>query len=160
MRSLAPTKLTELGFNPCKLLELYWLCCIFSDYDREWFTEPRRGFRFERLILPEWFPLPFGFRTEQEQPMLFKGRRILPCEVWTKHDLERQIQQEMRYCGGQQQVGLKGTVRLNPRRDAQRMVAETLADWAIVLAADHPIHRFVKKGRPITTTESGLTSVE
>jgi hypothetical protein len=33
MRDVAARTLAELGFPKCTLFELYWLCCVFSDYE-------------------------------------------------------------------------------------------------------------------------------
>jgi hypothetical protein len=159
MRLLARTTLTELGFSPCNMFELYWLCCIYSDYDTEYVAKRHKDFRFERLVLPEWFPLPFGFHHEALHLVDFKGKRILPCEVWTEDDLKWQIRQRMQVYPPHF-VGREGTVPVDRRGLAEKGVAEYLADWAIVIAADHLIHKFVKRGRPTKPIADGWILAE
>ncbi len=160
MRSAAQEALTGLGFQTCTIFELYWLCCVFSDHDDLYTKEGKKEFRFGKLILPEWFPLPFGFRDEALLRLDFRGKRILPCDVWTEADLEWHTQQAMKLYPSAEVTREGGIVRLDQRGPAERAVAGTLADWAIVLPANHPIHRFVKRGRPTTVGEGGITEAD
>jgi len=50
MISIAKKALAEMDFTTCLLLEVYWLCCVFADY------ETAQVFKFDKLILPDWFP--------------------------------------------------------------------------------------------------------
>jgi len=78
IREVAQKALSGLDFPPCTLFEVYWLCCIFTDYDT------KGGFKFDKLILPDWFPLSFGFKAEYLSQ--FKGKRIYPPKVWNETD--------------------------------------------------------------------------
>lgn len=140
MRSVAQKALAELGFPPCTFFELYWLCCVFCDY------ETKGGFTFEKLVLPDWFPLPFGFAVRS---LDFKGRRIYPPRVWAEANVQFWRERDP-------------VVRFLPpeMRDEHLEALYPDKDWCILLPKDHPVQQFVKKGRPITTMPSGETLLE
>jgi hypothetical protein len=76
MRDIAGKTLAELGFPKCTLFELYWLCCVFSDYaEYSYYADlpQRSGFKFEKLVLPNWFPFPFVLQTEATKRETKKG---------------------------------------------------------------------------------------
>lgn len=140
MREVAQKTLSELDFSPCTLFELYWLCCIFTDY------EIKRGFKFDKLILPDWFPLPFGFKVGYLYQ--FKGKRIYPPEVWNETDRLFWFQRDQ-------------MAQITPKeRRAEYFQDYPNRDFILILSTNHPIHAFVKKGRPITTGLNGRTLLD
>jgi len=137
MRNVAKKALTELGFPSCTVFELYWLCCVFANY------ETMRGFKFDKLILPDWFPFPFGF--EQEMNLDFKGKRIIPPEIWNEaYKKFRFTRDPLLRC-------------LPPKNKEARFQNYPNDDFILVLPADHTARKYVKRGRPITTQANGVT---
>ena len=138
MRNIAKKALTELGFPSCTVFELYWLCCVFADY------ETIRGFKFENLILPDWFPLPIGI--DDVMGLDFKGKRIIPPEIWYETDKKFWFDRDpILRC-------------LSPKDKAARFQNYPEdKDFILVLPADHPVRKFVDMGRPITTQANGET---
>ena len=135
MRAAASKTLNELNFNQCTLFELYWLCCVFSDYDTLY------GFKFEKLILPDWFPLPFGFEDEEyidKKSLNLNGGRICPPQVLNEA--------EVKFWRGN-----------NPLARATGWPVESIPhkDWVIVLSPDHPVRQHVKHGRPCKSLPNG-----
>lgn len=135
MRSAAKKALKELQFPECTLLEVYWLCCVFSDYDTE------TGFKFEELKLPDWFPLPFGFKKEEQlnkQVLDLKGGRIKPPIIWDEADVNFwQMSDPIFQITG----------------DIPDYILNT--DFIVLLPPDHPVHAYVSKGRPRKTSPDG-----
>lgn len=124
--------MTELGFPECTLFELYWLCCIFADYEAD------RCFKFDKLVLPDWFPFPFGFRMDGS--LDFEGKRIYPPEVWDEADVMFwQENNQLTRITGKPFEGIADK------------------DEVIVLSSDHPVRKFIKQGRPVKVDERGQT---
>ena len=141
MSDIAKTELSLLRFPDSVQLELYWLCCAFTDY---W---TNRGFMFEKLVLPDWFPSPFG-RYNIEQ---LRGKRVSPPAIWSEADRKFLFSKDT-------------LVRLAAVAMPEKM-AELYEDWpdrafTLVLPGDHPIHRCIKSGPPIRTLKSGETILE
>jgi len=138
MRSAAAQALAELGFQPCTIFQLYWLCCVFSDYQTG-----SGSFMFEKLVVPNWFPLPFGFEYES---WLENGTRIYPPNVWTEADVKFWRNRDP-------------LVRYMPRERVSKYLAENYPnrDFVILLPPDHPVRQFVKRGRPGKTKTDGET---
>jgi hypothetical protein len=114
MEHLAAEELKTLCFPPCPLFELYWLCCVFTNYGT-----PEGGLHFDRIVVPDWFPLPFGLRCEKDTSL--RGMRIYPPQVWGLADVK--------YWG----------VKVGPLFPDP--------ETCVVLSQDHPIRAFVR-GRP------------
>jgi hypothetical protein len=157
LRSVAGKSLAEMDFPPCTVLELYWLTCVFADY------KTKDGlFEFERLVLPEWFPLPFGFRDDSH--LEFRGKRIYPPEVWDKADVKFWFERDplARILSHSVVVGTTGIHhrRMSPARKEEYLKNYPDNDSILVLPRDHPVRKLVKKGRPITTNVSGETYVD
>lgn len=81
MKLAANKELEALGFAPCPIFQLYWLCCVFSDYGKL-----RKGYYFNKITVPDWFPLPFGLMREQHTSL--RGERIYPPYAWSKADMD------------------------------------------------------------------------
>ena len=139
MREVAKNTLLGLAFPPCTVLELYWLCCVFVDY------KAKVGFRFDNLIPPDWFPFPFGFNHEESY--LFEGCRIYPPEVWDEAD--RVFWFERQPVLPTSQKEWEDDFNRFPNRE-----------FVMLLAPDHPVRKFIKKGRPIKATATGETILE
>jgi len=140
IREVAQKALSGLDFPPCTLFEVYWLCCIFTDYDT------KGGFKFDKLILPDWFPLSFGFKAEYLSQ--FKGKRIYPPKVWNETDRLFWFQRDQ-------------MAQITPKeKRAEYFQDYPNRDFILILSASHPIHAFVKKGRPITTELNGRTLLD
>lgn len=146
MRNTAKKNLAELGFPSCRLLELYWLCCVFADY------ETKGGFKFDKLVLPAWFPLPFGFNHHEKyldkRFLDLKGGRIKPPIVWDEADRMFWFMRDPLA-----QI-------LPPERRAEYFKDYPNKDFILVLPSDHPIHKLVKRGRPTTTKANGETILD
>ncbi len=139
LKSAAKKALTNLGFPPCALFELYWLCCVYATY------ETAIGFKFDKLVLPTWFPFPFGFKEDDH--LDFKGKRIYPPEVWDEAD---------RLFWFKRQPLLPKS-----RKEWERRFAEFPdTDYVMLLPPDHSVRKLFKRGRPIKTTAVGETLVE
>ncbi|MFC1935261.1 hypothetical protein ACFLX9_00620 [Chloroflexota bacterium] len=139
MREVAQKHLSDLGFLPCTIFELYWLCCVFVDY------QSTGGFKFDKLTPPDWFPFPFGFKHEEFR--CFKGHRIYPPEVWDEAD--RVFWFNRRPVMPSSQKEWDNDFREFPNRE-----------FVILLAPDHPVRKCFKTGRPTTKTPIGETFLE
>jgi hypothetical protein len=184
MRELASRTLADLGFPGCTVFELYWLCCVFSDYEECVGNYDSWGFKFEKIILPDWFPLPFGFKAE---PTLnFGGKRIYPPEVWDEADLRfwmdplrnpltralmtpvasscKPLSYTRRLKTGRRKRGQKSQEYVLSPVYATETVKFSPEDYydkdfIIVLSRDHPIHQ-LSKGRPTKIRPDGITYLE
>ena len=142
MRNIAKETLTKLDFPACALFELYWLCCVFCDY------ETKGGFKFDKLLLPDGFPLPFGFKYEEYVDTKFLRERIKPPEVWDEADRKFKFDRSpiRQFCP--------------PDKRDEELHNYPESDFIIVLPSDHATHKLVKMGRPTTTTPSGETLLD
>lgn len=140
LRDAAKNALTKLRFPPCTIFEIYWLCCMFSDYETE------KGFYFEKLTLPDWFPFSHGFKHYDWLDL--RGKRIYPPEIWNeaKVQLKRERNTFAHYLR-------------EPERShfLEEMVPDR--DFVIVLPPDHPIRQIFRSGRPIKTKQNGETEL-
>lgn len=164
MRSLASKVLAELGFPPCAILELYWLCCVLTDYR---IVGSETSFRFGRLVLPDWFPFPFGFKNEEGFD--FRGKRIYPPEVWSDDDRIFWAKRDpIIQAINARVVGRRGVYPSGNRRftgiakQGDYFIPNGFpdTDWIIVLPSDHPLHHLVSKGRPSKPSRDGITFVK
>jgi len=142
MRHIANQSLKKMGFPACTLFELYWLTCVFSDYDIHY--KNGGGFKFDLLLPPPWFPFPFGF--EEDEHLVFKGKRIYPPEVWSEADVKfhRKIAVTMRAKEPDRTQYLKRNV---PNREE-----------VLVLPSSHPVRRYMR-GRPVKPSVDGETLI-
>ncbi len=141
MSDIAKTELVALRFPDGVLLELYWLCCVVTDYMTD------RGFMFEKLVLPDWFPSPFG-RYSIER---LRGRRVSPPTIWSEADRKFLFSRDT-------------LVRLAAVALPEKL-EELYEDWpdrdfTLVLPDDHPIRRCIKSGQPTGTLKGGETLLE
>lgn len=139
MKNIANKTLTELGFPLCLIFELYWLCCVFADY------ETTHGFKFEKLIFPDWFPFPFGFKLDAS--LDFKGKRIIPPEIWSESDKKFEFNRAPVF------RHLPSKVR------AARFQNYPNDEFILVVPADHPVREYIGKGRPDKTQANGETMI-
>jgi hypothetical protein len=139
MRIVAKKFLTELGFPACTLFELYWLCCVLTDYDEG------GGLKFNKLVLPDWFPFPFGFRYEKSIPKEFldlKGR-IPPPRVLSEVEAKFwQANTTMARITGKPSDKLPNS------------------EFIMVLPDSHPVRKQVRIGRPIKNKADGKAVLE
>jgi hypothetical protein len=125
MRGIARKALNELDFPRCSMFELYWLCCVFCNYyDIE-------RFYFDKIIVPEWFSLPFGFMFEEFTSL--RGQRIFPPYVWTESELKLWPKDARRYL-------------IDPQIDHEE---------GIFLPSSHSVRKYLNRGRP---TKKGSSS--
>jgi hypothetical protein len=164
MRSLASKVLAELGFPPCTILELYWLCCVLTDYR---IAGSETSFRFGRLVLPDWFPFPFGFKNEEGFD--FRGKRIYPPEVWSDDDrifwakrdqIIQVINTPVAGCRGVYPSGNRRLSEIGKQGDYFIPNDFPDTDWVIVLSSAHPVHTLVSNGRPSKLSQDGTTFVK
>jgi ribosomal protein S14 len=131
MREVAKQFLaTRLDFPECTAFELYWLCCVFADYDS------KSDFRFDSLVLPGWFPLPFGFRREEDLAIDLKVERIKPPTVWNEADRMFWFIREPL------------TQICPPEKRLELFKKFPEHDFVVVLPSNHPMRDFVSYGRP------------
>lgn len=140
MMNIAKKALTEMKFPSCTLLEVYWLCCVFADY------QTVGGFKFDKLVLPDWFPSPF--RRDAAGTLDFKGKRIYPPVVWDEADRKFWFERD--------------PVIYNLPPEKSREMYENYPyyperDFILVLTADHAVRKYIKRGRPITTRADSET---
>ena len=145
MRSVAQEALARLEFPPCTQIELYWLCCVFTDY---W---TQGGFIFEKLVLPDWFPLPFGFVDEEyiDKKLLDLKGRIRPPFVWDENDRIFWFEREP----------LSRLLRPELREKHFKTYPEN-RDFVLLLPDKHPVRKYFRRGRPNKTKANGETMLE
>lgn len=143
MISIARKALTEMNFTSCTILEIYWLCCVFADY------KTADGFKFDKLVLPDWFPSRYkdahGFTLD------FKGKRIYPPDVWNETDRKFWFERNpvTSYLTQEERAESYENYPYYPDRNC-----------ILLLPADHPVRKYIKTGRPITTKADGETILE
>jgi hypothetical protein len=93
--------------------------------------------------LPDLFPLPFGFQLDDF--LFLKGKRIYPPAIWSKADLKWKIRTNQL------------VLFARSYEHTKKYILDYMADWAMVLPLDHPIHKFVNKGRPLKKKPDGST---
>ncbi len=130
-------ELAKLCFPDNLCLELYWICCITSDY---YFDYPKT---FKEIRIPTWLPPLFGSHSQIEP-----GVRIYPPPIF--HDRhERQAFQ--RY-------GLIGLSLLNMDRRGMRLLGIKEEDWpSLFLPPHHELYQVLNefKGAPKTLGKRG-----
>jgi hypothetical protein len=128
-RNIAIKFLSELSFPRSSMLELYWLTCVFSDYQNNGI------FYFEKLVLPKWFPLPFGVKFETR--FSFKSKRIYPPQMWDESDKSFFFEREphVQYMS-------------DSIKNEYFQKYPEIDDDVLILPDDHPLRKMVKKGRP------------
>jgi hypothetical protein len=127
LRGFARKQLEILELPACAILELYFLCCVFSNYQKG------QRFYFDRIKVPDWLPLPFGL--EWEKGNLLRGKRVYPPTVWSEEDVKFFRRS---YGAGS---------HLSPYDP----------ETCIVLPISHSVRRFVPRGRPAKKTRDGMT---
>lgn len=138
MLNVARRALAEIKFPPCLLLEVYWLCCVFVDY------ETADGiYYFDKLVLPDWFPSQWsdkGCRFD------FKGKRIYPPQVWDEADRKFWFEKTPAIC----YAHLTPEQKAAQYRDyCARWESDFEISWGVlVLPHDHEVRKYIKKGRP------------
>lgn len=83
-------ELEILGFPPSFFFELYWVCCVSSDYNLDYFQT------FDNIVVPEWLGICANFK-----PSLFvhafkkikysaikHGDRLYPPYLINENDIE------------------------------------------------------------------------
>ncbi len=149
MMNVAKKSLAEMEFPSCILLEVYWLCCVFANYGT------KGGFKFDMLVLPDWFPSTFGGNTFSKGDTFgtfnFEGKRIYPPQVWDEADRKFWFEREpvVRYVPPRKRAEVYKDYPFYPNREL-----------ILVLPADHPVRKYIKRGRPFTTTTEGETILE
>jgi hypothetical protein len=155
MINIAKKALAKMKFPSCTLLEVYWLCCVFADYKSE------VGFKFDKLVLPDWFPSPF--MRDGLRPLYFKGKRIYPPQVWDEADVKFWFERDpsVRALSGQT-IDIDGAVHYEDTSAIKEKLLENYLhnDSILVLPADHPVREYIERGRPKKVTPYGQTLVE
>jgi hypothetical protein len=143
MINISKKVLKEMHFPSCTLLEIYWLCCVFANY------ETATGFKFDKLVLPDWFPSTL--KDYLGCTINFKGKRIYPPEVWEEADRKFWFERDrlLLYLSPEERDATYEDYPYYPNRH-----------FIFVLSDDHPVRKYVKMGRPITTKADGETMLE
>jgi hypothetical protein len=145
MVSIAKKALKEMDFPSHTLLEVYWLCCVFADY------ETADGFKFDKIVLPDWFPS--SFEDTCGCTILFKGERMYPPEIWDEADRKFWFERNP--------VSFYLPYLPSEKRTEAYENYPYCQDghFILVLPADHPVRKFVRIGRPVTTKANGETLI-
>ncbi len=75
----ARTELHKLDFPDSLWLELYWICCVESDYSFDYETT------FENIAVPNWLPLPFDSQVSLK---IAPGIRMYPPAIYHEGDMD------------------------------------------------------------------------
>ena len=78
LKKTAREELKSLVFPNSLWLQLYWICCIYSEYNFDYHES------FEKIVIPEQLPMPF--EPSMGQYLLEGGMRIYPPAVWDEKD--------------------------------------------------------------------------
>ncbi len=130
-------ELAKLCFPDNSRLELYWICCITSDYYLDYPTT------FKGIRIPPWLPPQFGSYPQIEQRV-----RIYPPPIFHEGH-ERQAFK--RY-------GTIGLSMLNADRRGMRLFGIKEEDWpSVFLPSHHELHKVLNelKGAPKTFGKRG-----
>lgn len=73
----ARQELRKLDFPSSLWLELYWICCVASDYNFDYEGS------FEDIVVPNWLPLPFATSLNIEP-----GLRMYAPAIYSEGDIE------------------------------------------------------------------------
>jgi hypothetical protein len=141
IKDKARQKMQQIGFPPSLFLEIYWLCCIASDYNLDYPTT------YENIVIPSWLPLPPSKRPERyyrKSPFINRmkpGFRIYPPPVLGESDIDF-----LAYEGGYEAMAFFRDVYY-PKENY----------YGIFLLSDHPFSLELKKikGRPKCKLEAG-----
>ena len=77
---IAKTSLDMLSFPNSIWLQLYWICCVASDYSLDYEDS------FSNIVVPNWLPLPFDSSASLS---IKPGDRMLPPAIYTKAELKQ-----------------------------------------------------------------------
>ena len=124
IRKIAGTKTSEMGFPKSVLLEMYWFCCVLSDYSMDNWTT------FDRIVMPAWLPSLYDSILRYD----FKpGSRMYPPRIIDEGDLSVLHKQLFGTYTGKPDYGLV------PREKSDR----------VFLTSEHELYRFLNefKGR-------------
>ena len=80
LKLTAKTALDILNFPSSTWLQLYWICCVASDYSLDYEDS------FSNIVVPKWLPLPFDSSVSLK---IKPGDRMLPPAIYTKADLKQ-----------------------------------------------------------------------
>jgi len=136
----ARREMQRLGFPGSLWLDLYWICCIASDYSLDDTSS------FENIVIPDWLPLPFDEAMQAYQ--LRPRMRSYPPAVCDEAD----ILFEVRHYGRPRVV-----VRLNFFRRIPLTEFYGEHERKLLLSPDHELWDVLKKmrGRPKKRTHQG-----
>lgn len=82
LKITAKHEMQNLGLSfASPLLELYWICCVASDYNLDYKST------FEKIAVPPGLPLPSDPRVYLHYPKLKSGSRMYPPAVSTSKDI-------------------------------------------------------------------------
>ena len=80
LKLTATTGLDVLNLPSSTWLQLYWVCCVSSDYSLDYEDS------FSNIVVPNWLPLPFDSSASLN---IKPGDRMLPPAIYTKADLKQ-----------------------------------------------------------------------
>jgi len=139
LKTKARPELAKLRFPDNLRLELYWICCVTSDYT---FDFPRT---FTSIRVPDWLPALFGSHLQVDA-----GLRVYPPPIFH----ERHERQAFR------RYGMMGLYGMN--RDGWRLLGKKEEDWPSIFLPSH--HEFFQvlnqiKGAPMTLGKRGKSPI-
>lgn len=83
LKAKARRELRKLSFPANLWLELYWICCITSDYNLDHLSS------FDNIVIPTWLRLPFDPSLRWYKIEL--GTRMYPPWIWNEGDVEFEV---------------------------------------------------------------------
>jgi len=79
LKLIAAKALDRLDFPSSTWLQLYWICCVVSDYHFDYEDS------FDNIVIPNWLPMPFDPPISlQIEP----GIRMYPPAIYTERDIQ------------------------------------------------------------------------
>lgn len=83
IKTKARREVQNLGFPANLWLELYWVCCISSDYNLDYHTS------FDNIMIPHWLPLPFDPSLRYYK--IESRTRHYPPPIYNEQDVEFEV---------------------------------------------------------------------
>ena len=149
---ITPGDLKELSLSQLKLrvrkelntlnlpgslwFELYWICCVSSEYNFDYETS------FRKILVPDWLQLPY--EPSLSDYKIIPGTRMYPPDIWDEGDIQFYAKQRglwgIKFCDDHGRITRVDRKPLYPKNFELR----------IFLASDHEFYQVLNRlqGRP------------
>jgi hypothetical protein len=136
-------ELNKLNLPGSLWFELYWICCVSSEYNFDYETS------FKKILVPDWLPLPY-------EPSLYdyeirSRTRMYPPDIWDEGDIQFSAKQR----------GLWGIKFYDENGRIEEVDRSLLYpknfELRIFLPSDHELYRVLNRlqGRPKNVNKIG-----